>query len=85
LQQRAIHRRGHALGDLGLQLEPVGMLAIEAMGPQMRLILRPNQMDDDPHPIACALHLAQDHVIGPQAAMDGRDIAKAARARQQRI
>ena len=53
-----------------MQLEQVGYVLLEAVGPQMRARLRVDQLGVDPHAVLVALHRAFEHVANAEFLAD---------------
>jgi len=56
--------RDDILGDLILNGEKIFQAAVIALGPEVRVARRIDQLGIDPNPVACAPHTAFEHVAG---------------------
>lgn len=65
-----VEREGDAPGDLAPQFEKVAQFAVEALGPEMRVAGRVDQLGVDAHPVAGALDAAFDDIAHGQFAAD---------------
>ena len=73
-RQHLGERGDHPPHDLVLQHEEIGQVAVEALGPEMAVGGRLDQLDVDPHPGRGPPHAALDDVAHAQLAGDGADV-----------
>ena len=65
-----MQRVGDAFRDLGFYTEDVGQLSVVTLRPQMRVVVGPDQLHVDVHPIACLLDTAFEHIGHAQLPRD---------------
>ena len=68
--QSVAQAAGQSRHDLILQLEEVGYVLLEAVGPKMRARFGINELRIDAHPVLIALHRAFEHVADAKLLAD---------------